>query len=34
MMTIKSLMDQIRQLEAELDAELSRRAAELKYGME
>ena len=34
MMNIKSLMDQIRQLEAELDAELSRRAAELKFGME
>ena len=29
MMTIKSLTDQIRQLEAELDAELTRRAAEL-----
>ncbi|MFZ4787553.1 MAG: hypothetical protein ACOYLL_05655 [Beijerinckiaceae bacterium] len=34
MMTIKELMDQIRRLEAELDAELARRAAELRYGME
>ncbi len=33
-MNIKSLMDQIRQLEAELDAELARRAAELRFGME
>jgi|GEM_PF-5633682 len=30
MMTIKELMDQIRRLEAELDAELARRAAELR----
>ena len=34
MLNIKSLMDQIHQLEAELDAELARRAAELKFGME
>jgi hypothetical protein len=33
-MNIKSLMDQIRALEAELDAELARRAAELRFGME
>lgn len=33
-MIIKSLMEQIRQLEAELDAELARRAAGLKFGME
>ncbi len=33
-MNIKSLMDQIRQLEAELDAELARRAAELRFGIE
>ena len=33
-MNIKSLMEQIHQLQAEIDAELARRAAGLKFGLE